>query len=47
VIEAGNNKLILDQSVIKEYFDLLYCDLDHRKIRAMQFFLILFLAREF
>jgi len=38
VVEAGKNKLKLDQSVIKEYFDLLYCDLDGRKIIAMQLF---------
>lgn len=38
VIEAGKNKLNLNQSLIKEYFDLLYCDLDSKKIKAMQLF---------
>ena len=38
VIEVGKNKLNLEQSVIKEYFDLLYCDLDDQKINAMQLF---------
>ncbi|MCD4721292.1 MAG: menaquinone biosynthesis protein [Desulfobacula sp.] len=38
VVEAGRNKLNLDQSVIKEYFDLLHCDLDDNKIKAMQLF---------
>lgn len=38
VIEAGKNKLNLEQLVIKEYFDLLYCDLDGQKIKAMQLF---------
>ena len=38
VIEAGKNKLHLDQSVIKEYFDLLYCDLDDQKVKAMEVF---------
>ncbi|WP_299976520.1 menaquinone biosynthetic enzyme MqnA/MqnD family protein [Desulfobacula sp.] len=38
VVEAGKNKLNLDQSVIEEYFDLLYCDLDDRKIKSMQLF---------
>jgi len=38
IVEAGKNKLNLDQSIIKEYFDLLYCDLDGRKIKAMRVF---------
>jgi chorismate dehydratase len=38
VVEAGKNKLNLDQSVIKEYFDLLHCDFDDNKIKAMQLF---------
>jgi len=38
VIEAGKNKLNLEQSIIKEYFDLLYCDLDDKKIMAMRLF---------
>ena len=38
IVEAGTNKLNMDQSVIKEYFDLLYCDLDGNKIKAMQLF---------
>ena len=28
----------MDQSIIKAYFDLLYCDLDDSKIKAMQLF---------
>ncbi|MBC2704195.1 MAG: menaquinone biosynthesis protein [Desulfobacula sp.] len=38
IVEAGTDKLNLEQSVIKEYFDLLYCDLDDRKIKAMRLF---------
>lgn len=38
VIDAGTNKLGLERSVIKEYFDLLYCDLDDKKIKAMALF---------
>jgi len=38
VIDAGTNKLGLERSVIKEYFDLLYCDLDAKKIKAMALF---------
>ena len=38
IIEAGKNKLNLDQSIVKEYFDLLYCDLDGRKLKAMKVF---------
>ena len=38
VITAGKNKLNLDQSIIKEYFNLLYCDFDDKKIKAMQMF---------
>jgi len=38
VIEAGKNKLGLERSIIKEYFDLLYCDLDDKKIKAMGLF---------
>ncbi len=38
VIETGQNKLGLKRSVIKEYFDLLYCDLDDEKINAMALF---------
>jgi chorismate dehydratase len=38
VIDAGKNKLNLERSIIKEYFDLLYCDLDEKKIKAMGLF---------
>jgi chorismate dehydratase len=38
VIEAGKNKLGLELSVIKEYFDLLYCDFDDKKVQAMGLF---------
>jgi len=38
VIEAGKNKLGLKRSIVKEYFDLLYCDLDDQKIKAMSIF---------
>ncbi|MBT3178491.1 MAG: menaquinone biosynthesis protein [Desulfobacula sp.] len=38
VIEAGKNKLGLERSVIKEYFDLLYCDFDDKKVQAMGLF---------
>ena len=38
VIEAGKNKLGLERSMVKEYFDLLYCDLDDKKIKAMALF---------
>ncbi len=38
VVEAGTKKLNMDQSIIKAYFDLLYCDLDDNKIKAMQLF---------
>ena len=38
IIEAGKNKLNLKESVIKDYFDLLYCDLDEKKIKAMALF---------
>ncbi len=38
VIEAGKNRLNLDQSVIKEYFDLLHCGFDDNQIKAMQLF---------
>jgi len=38
VIEAGKNKLGLERSMVKEYFNLLYCDLDEKKIKAMGLF---------
>jgi chorismate dehydratase len=28
----------LERSMVKEYFDLLYCDLDDKKIKAMALF---------
>lgn len=38
VINAGKNKLDIERSIIKEYFGLLYCDLDEKKIKAMGLF---------
>ena len=38
VVEAGKNKLNLDEAIIKTYFDRLYCDFDERKIEAMKLF---------
>ncbi len=38
VIDAGARKLGLEQSIIKQYFDLLLCDLDEQKVRAMALF---------
>jgi len=34
----GGSQLNMDQSVSQAYFDLLYCDLDDNKIKAMQLF---------
>lgn len=38
IIVKRAKQLGLKQSVIKEYFDLLYCDLDKEKIRAVDLF---------
>jgi chorismate dehydratase len=38
VVTAGKTKLHLKESVVKEYFDLLHCDLDGQKIHAMKLF---------
>lgn len=38
VIEAGQKKLNLDPSLVKTYYDLLICDLDPLKIKAMKLF---------
>ncbi len=38
VIEAGQKKLNLDPSLVKTYYDLLICDLDSLKIKAMKLF---------
>jgi len=38
VIEAGTKKLNLSHSIIKKYYDLLICDLDPLKIKAMKIF---------
>lgn len=38
VILAGTQKLNLSQSLIKRYYDLLICDLDPLKIKAMKIF---------
>jgi chorismate dehydratase len=40
VIEAGQKKLNLSHAVIKEYYDLLICDLDPLKIKAMELFFL-------
>ncbi len=38
IIDEGRNKLGLDRSLIKNYFDLLHCDLGDKKIKAMALF---------
>jgi chorismate dehydratase len=38
VIQAGKDKLHVKDSLLEEYFDLLYCDLDTEKITAMGLF---------
>jgi len=38
IVEASARKLNLDQNRIREYFDLLFCDLDPEKIQAMGLF---------
>ena len=38
IVEASAKKLNMDQNPIKEYFDLLFCDLDKEKIQAMGMF---------
>ncbi len=38
VIEAGTKKLNLNYSIIKQYYDLLICDLDPLKTKAMKIF---------
>jgi chorismate dehydratase len=38
VVQAGKDKLNVKHSLIKEYFDLLFCDLDNEKIKAMGLF---------
>jgi len=38
VIKEGQKKLNLSHSIIKEYYDLLICDLDPLKIKAMKLF---------
>ncbi len=38
VIESGRQKLGLERSIVKKYFDLLHCDLDEKKIKAMTLF---------
>ncbi|MCP4021250.1 MAG: menaquinone biosynthesis protein [Desulfobacteraceae bacterium] len=43
IIQMGREKLNLEESVIEEYFNCLYCDLDQLKINAMErFFTSLF-----
>ncbi len=38
IIKDGKNKLGIPTDRVKHYFDLLYCDLDDQKIRAMKLF---------
>lgn len=38
VVNAGKTRLNLEHARIKEYFELLYCDLDEKKIKAMKLF---------
>ncbi|MCP3944735.1 MAG: menaquinone biosynthesis protein [Desulfobacteraceae bacterium] len=38
IIEAGSKKLNLSYPIIKKYYDLLICDLDPLKIKAMKIF---------
>jgi len=38
IIQAGQKKLNIDSSIVSRYFDLLHCDLDTEKIKAMGMF---------
>lgn len=38
IVEASAKKLNMDQNPIREYFNLLFCDLDQEKIHAMGLF---------
>ena len=38
VIDKGVDRLSLDRSVIEKYYQVLYCDLDEKKIHAMELF---------
>jgi chorismate dehydratase len=38
IIESGADKLNLDSSFIKQYYDHLYCDFDLKKIKALEMF---------
>ncbi len=38
IIESGADKLRIDVSKVKEYYDLLFCDLDVKKIQALELF---------
>ena len=38
IIRSGADKLSLDELKIKEYYDLLFCDLDEKKVKALQLF---------
>jgi len=40
VIEAGTQKLNLSHAIVKKYYDLLICDLDPLKIKAMELFFL-------
>lgn len=38
IIKAGHEKLNIDISIVRKYFDLLLCDLDEKKVKAMKLF---------
>ncbi len=38
IIQAGQKKLNINSTIVTRYFDLLYCDLDNEKIKAMGMF---------
>ncbi|MBT3388401.1 MAG: menaquinone biosynthesis protein [Desulfobacula sp.] len=38
IIKITSQKIQLDQKIVKEYFELLFCDLDEKKIEAMKVF---------
>ena len=38
IVKMASLKLKLDQKIVKQYFDLLFCDLDENKIEAMGVF---------
>lgn len=38
IIKSGADKLGLDESMVREYYDLLFCDLDGKKVEAVKNF---------